>query len=253
MNVTGKCRARIAAVSLILGALLAASPVRAESDDHGDSRVHARDDVVFGRTYAEWSAEWRQWADSFPALQHPLFDTAPCTAGQSGPVWFLGGRFCAIDINPSCANAPAVRSCTVPAGKALYLPVLNISCLDAEAKNGLCLSAGPLAPQMRAVIADIMDRTSDLRVTVDGRRITGDLKSQFRVQSPVYTTLLPDGNLYQALGEPVITAGSYFAVDDGVYVMLKPLSKGNHVVNFRGSFPPEFNFTLDFTYLLTVQ
>jgi hypothetical protein len=103
------------------------------------------------------------------------------------------------------------------------------------------------------VIADIIDQTTGLQVTVDGKRLKGNLLKDFRVQSTVYTSLLPDGNLYQALGEPMIKKGSYVGVDDGVYVMLEPLSKGPHTLNLKGSFPPQFNFVLDFTYNLIVQ
>jgi hypothetical protein len=104
---------------------------------------------------------------------------------------------------------------------------------------------------MRTFIGKGIDQTTDLQVTVDGKIIKGDLKKDFRVQSLVYTTILPEGNLLQALGEP-IAAGTYWGVDDGVYIMLQPLSSGTHTLNFHGRFP-QFDFTLDFTYHLTVQ
>ena len=72
------------------------------------------------------------------------------------------------------------------------------------------------------------------------------------MQSPVYTTLMPEGNLLQVLGETVIGAGTYLGVDDGVYVMLRPLPKGEHTLNFKGTFP-QFDFSLDFTYKLIVK
>jgi hypothetical protein len=218
-----------------------------------DAIFYPRDTVVFGGTYADWSAAWRQWADSLPAKHHPLFDTADCNKGQSGPVFFLGGRFCAPDINPSCENAPAERSCTVPNGKALYFPVLNTSCLDGEAKNGLCLKAGPIVTEMRSQLAAIINKTTGLQVTVDGQPLTVDLKRDFRVQSAVYPSILPEGNLYQALGEPQIGPGNYLGVDDGIYVMLKPLKKGAHTLNFKGKFTDPFVFDLDFTYKLNVK
>jgi hypothetical protein len=68
----------------------------------------------------------------------------------------------------------------------------------------------------------------------------------------VYTSILPEGNTYQAQGEPVIVAGSYWGVDDGVYLMLEPLSKGTHTLNFKGTFP-QFDFDLDFSYSLIVR
>jgi hypothetical protein len=218
-----------------------------------DSPYYPRDTVIFGNAYSHWSTSWRQWADSLPAKHHPLFDTADCSAGQSGPVFFLGGRFCAPDVNPNCENAPAERSCAVPAGKALFFPVLNTSCLDGEAKKGLCLSAGAIITQMRSQTAAIINKTTGLQVILDGKPLAVNLKRDFRVQSPVYPTILPDKNLYQAFGEKEIKAGQYLGVDDGVYVMLKPLTKGAHTLNFKGNFTDPFVFELDFTYKLDVK
>ncbi len=223
----------------------------------GWATAYSRDSVIFGRTYGEWSAAWQQWADSMPAAAHPLFDTAPCSEGQSGPVWFLGGKFCNTE-NPECPSEPAVRSCTVPAGKVLYFPVLNFACLNGEAEKGFCGPAGPFITQMRAFLADGIDQTIKLKVTVDGKAIKGecgkpvDLKKDFRVQSTVYTAVMPEGNLLQAIGEEAIGAGTYWGVDDGVYVMLMPLPKGHHTLNFKGRFP-QYDFSLDFTYKLTVE
>ncbi len=223
-------------------------------------KVYPRDSVVANRTLADWSAAWRQWADSMPADNHPLFDTASsCSEGNSGPVWFLGGKFCAFPTPPGqvCDNSHAVRTCNVPRGVSLYFPVVNTSCLDGEAIAGQCItpggfSAGPNITQIRQVAAEMIDHTENLEVSIDGKLLEGNLKNNFRVQSTVYTTLLPDNNLYQASGETNIVKGQYIGVDDGVYVMLKPLPKGRHTLNFKGRFTL-FDFNLDVTYNLFVQ
>jgi len=228
-----------------------------------DGKIYPRDAVVYGRTYSDWSAAWQQWVMSMPAAKHPLFDTADCSEGQSGPVFFLGGRFCAPDVNPSdpqCNSTVTSRECKVPAGKPIYFPVLNTACLDAEARsvNQFCrdpdgVNALPYPPQMRQALARHIDLTTGLAVTIDGKPVEADWKRDFRVQSNVYSVLAPDGNLLQALGEGEIGAGSYLGVDDGIYVMLKPFRKGSvHTVNFKGSFP-QYQFSLDFSYRLTTE
>ncbi len=109
---------RIAVVAIVLGlALLAVPSAFAQF-------VMTPDNVAYGRTYSEWSATWWEWALSLPSANLPLFDTGDCSVGQSGPVWFLGGKFCATN-NPSCGYSHVVRSCSVPAGKALHVAVLN--------------------------------------------------------------------------------------------------------------------------------
>src|SRR4029077_20020533 len=48
-----------------------------------------------GVTYGEWTARWWQWLLSIPGPVNTNLDTtgANCAQGQSGPVWFLAGRF----------------------------------------------------------------------------------------------------------------------------------------------------------------
>jgi hypothetical protein len=57
------------------------------------SPVIPRDSVAFGRTYSDWAAAWWQWALSIRATAHPLFDTADCGTGQTGPVFFWEEKF----------------------------------------------------------------------------------------------------------------------------------------------------------------
>src|SRR3954470_21116236 len=69
----------------------------------------------YGQSYGQWAVAWWQWALSVPAASNPVADTTGEFAGegQSGPVWFVAGTF----------QNSAERSFTVPAGKALLMPV----------------------------------------------------------------------------------------------------------------------------------
>jgi hypothetical protein len=233
------------------------------ADDRG-VKVFPRDSVPYGLTYGEWSAAWRQWADGMLASQHPLFDTlnpdVNCSEGQSGPVWFLGGRFCST-ADLACGASTVERSCTVPKGTALYFPILNVACLDAEANLDFCFGVTPFAVNpVRRALADAVDQATGLEVSVDDRPLRGNLKKDFRVQSPLYSSVVPEAanpstnpNLYEAIGEPGIGGKTYIGVDDGIYVMLKPLRPGDHTLHFSGAFGPPPAFSLDVTYHLTVE
>ena len=234
---------RMAVIAIVLSlAMLAVPAVTAQSVG---PKVIKADSVVFGRTYSEWSAAWQQWALSIPVANHPLFDNGDCSVGQSGPVWFLGGKFCAIN-NPNCGTSNVVRSCTVPAGKALYIPAMNAEWSVLE-MNDPKFQLGDL----RSFAASNIDGTTNVTMEVDGAAIP-HLKDRFRVQSTAFAFTIPDDNLFNAVGEGPYTGGSYFpGVDDGVYVMLAPLPVGPHMIHFHGSMPA-FNFTLDITYHLNV-
>src|SRR5690349_10248531 len=53
--------------------------------------VYAPGSSPAGKTYAQWSAAWWKWADGMEITHHPMYDTAPISTAQSGPVWFFGG------------------------------------------------------------------------------------------------------------------------------------------------------------------
>src|SRR4051812_21267521 len=71
----------------------------------------------YGQSYGQWAADWWQWALAQPAATNPLLDAtgARCANDQHGRVWFLAGT----------TGGDANRTCTVPRGTAILIPVLN--------------------------------------------------------------------------------------------------------------------------------
>ena len=195
---------------------------------------------VYGPSYSEWSARWWQWFFSLPLDKSPLFGTADCRVGQSGNVWFLGGG-----PNPRPA-------CTVPAGTALFFPIINTECSTLPGDNSGDTTEGGLR-SCASSLANLVDVNS-LSATLDGVPIT-DL-SHHRVHSPLFAFgPLPgpsDNNLgYYFTGNltPAGTVG--LSVGDGFYLMLRPLPPGHHVLHFHGEIPT-FSYVVDMTYQLTV-
>jgi hypothetical protein len=69
----------------------------------------------------------------------------------------------------------------------------------------------------------------------------------YRVGSPLYNFSGPDPNILFVPG-PV----SGQSVSDGFWILLAPLSVGEHTIHFGGTFT-QSDFTLDVTYHLTVK
>jgi hypothetical protein len=65
------------------------------------------------------------------------------------------------------------------------------------------------------------------------------------VESPLFTFVVPQDNVL------AVPPGMGQSVSKGVYLMLAPLSHGQHVLHFGGTFL-DSGFTLDITYNLTV-
>jgi len=205
-----------------------------------------------GASYAQWAARWWQYSLSLPVDQSPFLDTtgANFTSGQSGKVWFLSG---VISFNTNGEPLPpgeintAVRNVSVPSGTALFFPVLNS---EADNLNPFGPNTTFTADQLRAFAKQNMDLAENLQVQIDGRSINN--LNDYRVQSPVFSYTLPDNNIVgKTTGVNVPGQTVSPAVDDGIYLMLRPLSVGHHTVHFAGDFGAG-SFALDVTYNITV-
>ena len=94
--------------SMLVGLLGVAPVAFAKNPNPGVRPPYAK---AYGLTYGEWSAAWWQWALSLPVGAHPLFDTADCSAGQSGKVFFLGGTFVTTTDPSGTVVGEAERDC----------------------------------------------------------------------------------------------------------------------------------------------
>ena len=188
-----------------------------------------------GKTYAEWSAAWFQWAINTPVAHHPALDEtgADAAVGQSGNVFFLTGVF--------NASGTVERSVTVAPGTALFFPLINVDCSTLEPEP----FHGDTEAELRECAAAVMDSTSGWFAEIDGQPVTN--LDAFRVQSPVFSFNAPAENILGVTG-----GGTGLAVSDGVYLMVAPLPKGEHTIHFGGTFD-DFGFTLDITYHITVK
>jgi hypothetical protein len=215
-----------------------------DNDREGFTIIN-RDAVTYGRTSGEWAAEWWQWALSIPTANHPLFNNPDCSVGQSGPVWFLGGSF---------VTNTATRTCNIPAGTYLYFPILNGEDSAIEESQGDGCSK---PPDQAATIAYVRECAESYE---NGVTVTAEIDSapvrniaaKYRVQSPAYSITLPADNVFYKTTGHNYPEGTYFpSVNDGYYLMLAPLSPGQHKIHFHG-IGNNNSFELDITYFLTV-
>jgi hypothetical protein len=245
----------VAVVGLMAGLMIL--PVSTVSARNNNPGVLPPNSHPHGLTYGEWSAKWWQFVFSLPAPNNPLLFDDQCTSGQTGPVWFLTGKLCVAGVpGETCSTTghlSATRDCTIPPGKALFFPIAN-----GEADN---LGVDPpwTLEQLRQQVKGNQDSVTSMTCEIDGVPIQGlssdpDDPSPYRVVSPVFSYTIPDNNVYQFLGLDPIVFGAQtvpVAVADGVFLMLAPLSVGQHVIRFTASF--NFGFGFDITYNITVS
>ena len=166
---------------------------------------------------------------------HPGVDSSDfdVRSGQSGNVWFLASPFGTIQ-----------RTVQIPTGKALF--IINAEASDLE--YGTVTEAA-----QRALAKWLADHIVSVSCVVDGNAV-GDI-DQYRVESPQFGFTAPDPWIFSPA-----PSGNGTAVADGYFVMLAPLSGGNHTIHFAGSFhfdagelgPDPVDFGLDTTYKVAV-
>lgn len=211
------------AAIVVLSLLVSAVPAAAQHDPK-----------VFGRTYGEWSGEWWNWMFSFPMETSPIFaeGETDCILGQNGKVLFLAGNM----------GGESSRACTVPEGRALFLPIANSIFWAPEDGD----TEEELRPQVEAAI----DAVTDVVCALDG--VPCEYHHLIvRTQSPAFTMSIPEGSLLHQFG--LDPGDRHPAISDGYWVMLPAQSPGPHVLEFSASFGDPFNFDLAVTYLLTVD
>lgn len=216
---------RLNLIAVILGIMVLA-PMVAAADDVNPG-VYPVDSVICGKTYGEWSAEWWKWVLAIPASSNPLMDdgSGKFFEGQSGDVWFLAS---------SWAGTTKLK-CEVPAGKAIFIPIIN-------GEGSTIEGNGETEDELRATANYYMDCVTVIEATVDGKPLN-KLKN-YRVESGLFKFRLPKDNI---LG---LKPGFSKSVADGYWIMLEPLSKGEHEIYIRGK-APKLDFETEMTYHIT--
>lgn len=233
-------------LALASGVLLGISIAPAAFAQSVSSAVYPPGNSVSGLSYDEWSATWWQWLLAIPTgpgndpnPQDQPTGAVDCSLNQSGPVWFLAG---------SGSGATVTRTCSanIPSTVSLMFPLINIECSTQDEPPFHCTDAASCRRCAASFASNFGPAT--LHASVDGVEVLSSGQG-FRAQSPFFSFTTPANNILSSAGGPGMSVG------DGYWVMLKPLSPGQHTIKFggavvRGAFS---GFTQNVTYNVTVS
>jgi hypothetical protein len=220
-------------------------------------RVAPINSVPAGRIYGQWAAAFWQWVLGVPDNNrerhpriNPLKDATggDCADHQIGDVWFLAGSWIG-SVN---------RSCTIPAGKSLFVPLIN------NVYVGFLTDPPEQRTEQFARAQAACTEPAVISVSVDGQEIsnpTGYFTGPSGSQSPVFNVQMPygtaqegPGNLLESLGFQIKQVREWFlspSAEQGYYLFLGPLSPGSHTLQWNAS-GCTAGSTQDVTYNLTV-
>lgn len=175
----------------------------------------------FGLTYGEWQGRFFQWLEAIPASQNPAFENGDCSTGQGGKVWFLA---------PVFTTPETSRTCVVPPGVALLVPVLGNECSSLEPEPFF----GADQEELQACASsgyEFLRALTNPSLTVDGVLVRNI--DQYRNLTPAVPVFLPPND--NVWGLPA--GGGGLAAADGISLLLAPLSVGTHSLRIAIDFP----------------
>lgn len=190
----------------ILAVFLGAVPARA-------AVVLSTGSTVAGKTIAAWTSDWYNWGLSTGPGPFSDPDGSRSGVNQSGPVFYIAGT----------TGGSAVRNVTVTDDKFILLPLINWL-VAAGADPGFASTQA----EANALLTNTVN-TNSLFATIDGV-VVGGLASHHEQSGSDFTLTTANNNDF---GFP---AGTYTdAYQDGYWLMVAPLSAGQHTLHFGGT------------------
>jgi hypothetical protein len=174
----------------------------------------------YGLTYEEHVKNFWKWILSIPRDENPVADSTGkfCTNGQTNSnssVFYLAFN-----------NAgSSERICNVPAGKGLFIPVMQVEWSELEAPNE------PLS-ELDQRAKNEQDKIDLLSLTINDKKYDKEELLKYRVHTTPFKIIFGNPPIFDAgQGGPAQT------VADGYYVVTEPLTRGNYTVHFHSSVP----------------
>ena len=172
----------------------------------------------YALSYAEHIQNWWRWILAIPAKDNPINDATGerCATGQenmTSSVFYLG-------INNGGVSE---RTCKVPVGKGLLIPVMQVSISDLEIP-------GASVKELSDAAKEDQDSVNSLYLKIDNVEYKYDNLTKYRTHTEPFETIWPDN---AAFG--IVKGGNSTTVADGFYIITEPIAKGNHTIHFKSS------------------
>lgn len=210
------------------------------SQQYEEPIAYSLDEEPFGSSYAAWCEAWVKHIYSTPCDQNPLAITTENRNDpeQLGPVFFLAGTL----------GGAIERTATISAGQGIFFPVLNYVATYPCPYAGFKPAPGQtLKDFLMRKAGEMVDQGTLMSVTFDDLRITDLLP--YRVTTELfYFNALPELTCLDAC----VTGELQPALADGYWIMLRPLSPGQHKLQYKASYP-KVGWVMDVTYSITVE
>jgi hypothetical protein len=196
----------------------------------------------YGLTFAEHQKNFWKWVLEIPANESPVNDPTgeKCANGQSNSnssVFYLSFN----------NGGLSERTCKVPAGKGLLIPIMQVEFSEKEVPNASI-------KDLRRTATKDQDSVNSLYLEIGDKEYKYDDLVKYRTQTDVFEVVFPDKGIFG-----VIEGGVSKVIGDGFYIITEPLTQGNYSVHFKSSLIcldpdcAEPNFAQDIKYNIIAE
>jgi hypothetical protein len=172
----------------------------------------------YGLTYADHQKNFWKWSLAIPVKDNPVNDPTgeKCANGQTNTnssVFYLAFNNGGI----------SERTCKVPAGKGLLIPVMQVEKSDKELP-------GASVEELDKSAKKDQDSVNSLYLKIGDKEYAYEDLLKYRTHTDDFKVVFPDKGIFG-----VMEGGVSKAVADGFYIITEPLAKGNYPIHFRSS------------------
>ena len=196
----------------------------------------------YGLTFAEHQKNFWKWLLEIPANESPVNDRTgeKCANGQSNTnssVFYLSMNI----------GGTSERTCKVPVGKGLLIPVMQVEWSDKEAP-------GASVEELHKSAKKDQDSVNSLYLKIGDKEYKYKDLIKYRTETDVFKVVFPDNGIFG-----VIEGGISNVVSDGFYIITEPLIRGNYSIHFKSSLIcpdpgcAEPNFAQDIKYNIVAE
>ncbi len=196
----------------------------------------------YGLPYAKHIENFWKWILSIPAKDNPINDPTgeKCATGQSNTnssLFYLAFNNGGI----------SERTCKVPAGKGLFIPVMQVELTEKDVP-------GATIEELKLSAKTDQDSVNSLYLKIGDKEYNFEDLRNYRTATDGFDINYADSGIFG-----IVEGGPTTGVADGYYIMTDPLQRGNYTVHYKSSLSclepgcAEPNFAQDIKYNIIVE
>ena len=196
----------------------------------------------YGLTYADHIKNFWKWSLGIPAKVNPSNDPtgAKCSTGQlntTSSVFYLAFN----------TGGLSQRTCKVPAGKGLFIPVMQAEISDKESPKAS-------TQDLNSTVTTDQNSVNSLYLKIGDKEYNYQDLLKYRTNTGIFDVVYPNNGIFG-----VMQGGPSKDIADGFYIITEPLAKGTYPIHFKSSLLctgtgcVDTNFAQDITYTVIVQ